>query len=43
MESKFAYDIVHLIDSNMKALKKVLFGSGKRDLRVLLLLFELDV
>ena len=28
MESSFAYDIVSLVDSNMKALKKVVFGSG---------------
>jgi len=28
MESKFAYNIVHLVDQNMKALKKVVFGSG---------------
>lgn len=28
MESKFAYDIVNVVDNNMKALKRVVFGSG---------------
>ena len=31
MESKFAYDIVNVVDNNMKALKRVVFGSGLVD------------